>query len=153
SSPAALDQLEKAAHTHEEALDLRAPLSLVLTTTWAEGHAPSSSVPAVVAGGLLTTLLAALAVPRDVRDRLSLRARAAEQEERAELLSSRLEAAVSRAPVGVIVVNLSGHVEVVNPHVYALLELPPTGASPDVLDYLQPEDRPRMVAALEALAR
>lgn len=92
SSPAALDQLAKAAHTHEEALDLRAPLSLVLTTTWAAGHAPSSSVPAVVAGGLITALIAAFAVHSEVRYRMSLRARAAEQEERAELLSSRFEA-------------------------------------------------------------
>jgi len=105
----------------------------------------------VVVVGLIGAVLSAYVVYGDLRERRDLLAEVDSERERARLLQSRFHAAVYRAPVGVTVFDLHGHVEVVNDPIYELLGLVPGESSPEVLDYFLPEDQPVIVDALARL--
>lgn len=123
-----------------------------LRTRLLPGSGPSSAVWLVVLGGVLVSVLAAYVVHGELRARRGLEALAAKEHDRAALLQSRFHAAIYRAPVGVAVFDLTGHVEVVNDPLYDLLGIARGTTSPQVLDYFRPEDQPDVMRKLAQLA-
>jgi diguanylate cyclase (GGDEF)-like protein/PAS domain S-box-containing protein len=104
-----------------------------------------------LAVALVMVALGAYAV-YELRNRRGLEGQAAAEHSRAALLQSRFHAAVYRAPVGVVVFDLTGRVEVVNDPIYELLGLVRGESSPQVMDYFLPEDVPTIAGYLQRLA-
>lgn len=152
SRPGAAEAIGEATTVGTAAVTVGGDTVFELRTRLLPGAGPSSAVWLIVVGGVLVTVLAAYVVHGELRARRGLEALAAEEHDRAALLQSRFHAAVYRAPVGVAVFDLTGHVEVVNDPLYELLGITPGTTSPQVLDYFLPEDQLDVLQKLAQLA-
>lgn len=122
-----------------------------LVVRWAGGADQASVQWLIGLGGAVLSLIAAMALLRELRARRDLVAQAVVEHDRATFLRARSHAAIYRAPVGVVVFDLDGTVEMVNDPVYELLGIAKGTSSPEVVDYFLPDDVERVRGHLARL--
>lgn len=150
SRPGAAERI--ASSTVTEELEIyTGTLPLRLRTTFAPGSEPPSTSRWLLLGGLVMSSLLAYAIAITLRHRRQLEGQAEVQRQRAELMTSRFYAAVDEAPVGVVVSDLAGNVELFNERLRKLVGAP-KDAEVSIFDYLLPENQDEIVASLGQIA-
>ncbi len=138
SSPGAAERIAAADISEAVTIDM-VSRQFTLSTTFAAGRNEPSTGTWIFLSGILITALFTYAVGITLRHRNHLERQAEGDRKHAELMSSRFYAAVDEAPVGVLVSDLSGEVEIFNDRLRRLVGAPPDVES-SIWDYILPDD-------------